>query len=72
MAVGADSPFFRPRWAGVVVPWRMYENYSDTRLLEQHFAAACRWIEYVRRLNPDLIWRLGRNNDYNDWPTATR
>jgi alpha-L-rhamnosidase len=58
-----------PAWgdAGVVVPWRMYENYADTRLLEQHFAAACGWIEYVRRLNPDLIWRRGRNNDYNDW-----
>jgi len=58
-----------PAWAdaGVVVPWRAYENYADTRMLAEHFASACRWIEYIRQRNPDLIWRNGRNNDYNDW-----
>lgn len=58
-----------PAWgdAGVVVPWRMFENYADARLLDVHFSAACRWIEYIRGKNPDLIWRNGRNNDYNDW-----
>ncbi len=58
-----------PAWAdaGVIVPWRAYENYADTRLLAEHFAAACRWVDSVHRLNPDLIWTHGRNNDYNDW-----
>ena len=62
-AVGA------PAWAdaGVIVPWRVYQNYADRRLLADHFDAARRWIEHLWRLNPDLIWAKGRNNDYNDW-----
>jgi len=58
-----------PAWAdaGVIVPWRAYQNYADTRLLAEHFEAARRWVEYVHRNNPDLIWSKGRNNDYNDW-----
>jgi alpha-L-rhamnosidase len=58
-----------PAWgdAGTVVPWRMYQNYADTRLLSEHFDSAKRWVEYIRKLNPDLIWSKGRNNDYNDW-----
>lgn len=58
-----------PAWgdAGVVVPWRCYVNYGDTRMLADHLESAKRWVEYVRRRNPDLIWREGRHNDYNDW-----
>jgi alpha-L-rhamnosidase len=58
-----------PAWAdaGVIVPWRAYENYADARLLLEHREAAQRWVDYVHRLNPDLIWRHGRGNDYNDW-----
>lgn len=58
-----------PAWAdaGVIVPWRAYQNYADIRLLAAHFEAACRWIDYVQRNNPELIWVNSRNNDYNDW-----
>jgi len=58
-----------PAWgdAGVVVPWRMYQNYGDTRMLSEHLESAKRWIETIRERNPDLIWRNGRHNDYNDW-----
>ena len=58
-----------PAWgdAGTVVPWRMYQNYADLRLLSEHFESAKRWVEYIHGLNPDLIWSKGRNNDYNDW-----
>lgn len=58
-----------PGWAdaGTIIPWRVYENYADTRLLEAHFTAARRWVDYVRAANPDLVWRNGRGNDYNDW-----
>ena len=61
-----------PAWgdAGVIVPWRVYQNYGDTRMLEEHIESAKRWIEYVRSNNPDLIWRKGRHNDYNDWLNA--
>ncbi len=58
-----------PAWAdaGVIVPWRCYVNYADRRMLEQHFDAAVRWVEFVRGANPDLLWRQQRGNDYNDW-----
>jgi alpha-L-rhamnosidase len=58
-----------PAWgdAGVVVPWRAYQNYEDKELLKANFQASVRWVEYIHRLNPDLIWSRGRNNDYNDW-----
>jgi len=58
-----------PAWgdAGVIVPWRAYQNYADTRLLAEHFEAARRWVDYIHRNNPELTWANGRNNDYNDW-----
>jgi alpha-L-rhamnosidase len=58
-----------PAWgdAGVIVPWRAYQNYADTRLLAAHFDAARRWVDYIQRENPDLVWAKGRGNDYNDW-----
>jgi len=58
-----------PAWgdAGVVVPWRTYQNYADTRMLEQHFESAKRWIEFIHRNNPNLLWQKNRGNDYNDW-----
>lgn len=58
-----------PAWgdAGTIVPWRMYQNYADTRLLAEHFESARRWVDYIHRLNPGLLWIKGRNNDYNDW-----
>ncbi|MDP2899167.1 MAG: glycoside hydrolase family 78 protein [bacterium] len=58
-----------PGWAdgGVIIPWRVYLNYGDTRVLEQHFESAKRWGEYVRAQSPDLIWTGKRGNDYGDW-----
>jgi alpha-L-rhamnosidase len=58
-----------PAWAdaGVFVPWCAYINYDDPKLLADQFEAARRWVEHVHRLNPELIWTHGRNNDYNDW-----
>jgi alpha-L-rhamnosidase len=58
-----------PAWgdAGTVVPWRMYENYADERLLAQHFESARRWIDFIHANNPNCLWQKNRGNDYNDW-----
>lgn len=58
-----------PAWAdaGTIVPWRVWQNYADTRLLDLHFESARRWVDFVHSKNPELIWREGRGNDYNDW-----
>jgi len=67
--LGQDQFFGVPAWgdAGVVVPWRMYQNYGDLRLLERHFEAAKRWVDFVHGKNPNLLWENARGNDYNDW-----
>jgi alpha-L-rhamnosidase len=61
-----------PAWAdaGVVLPWRVYQNYGDRRLLAVQYEAARRWVEHACSLNPDLIWRQGRGDDFGDWLNA--
>lgn len=61
-----------PAWgdAGVFVPWVAYVYYGDERALAEQFDAAARWIEYIHRQNPDLLWKQGRGNDYGDWLNA--
>jgi len=61
-----------PAWAdaGTVVPWRMYQNYGDTRMLEQHYESARRWVDYVHGRNPDLLWTRELGNNFNDWLNA--
>jgi len=58
-----------PGWAdaGVVVPWRLYQNYGDKRILEGHYPSAVRFIENIISNNPDMIWKNGRGNKYSDW-----
>jgi alpha-L-rhamnosidase len=58
-----------PAWgdAGTVVPWRVYQNYGDTRMLEQHFDSARRWVDFIHRHNPNLLWQKNRGADFNDW-----
>ena len=58
-----------PAWAdaGMIVPWTIYERYGDVRILERHWDAMERYLAYLVRHNPDLLWRARRNNDYGDW-----
>ena len=58
-----------PGWgdAGVVVPWRMYQQYGDQRILAHSYDSAVRWVEFIRGNNPDLLWKNKRHNDYGDW-----
>ncbi|MCX6875466.1 MAG: family 78 glycoside hydrolase catalytic domain [Verrucomicrobia bacterium] len=58
-----------PAWAdaGVICPWTIYHVYGDTRLLEQHYPAMARWIEWCRAHSTDLIRDKDRGGDYGDW-----
>lgn len=58
-----------PGWAdaGVIVPWRLYQNYGDVEILRQHIAAAKRFIDGIERDNPDLVWRNNVGMNYGDW-----
>ena len=61
-----------PGWgdAGVSLPWEVYVNTGDRRLLAEHFAAAQRWVEVIQASNPDLRWRNNRGQDWGDWLSA--
>src|SRR5262249_14390718 len=36
----------------------------------EHFDSACRWVDYIHKQNPELLWKNGRGNDYGDWLNA--
>jgi alpha-L-rhamnosidase len=50
--------------AGVICPWTIYQVYGDKRILEKHYAAMARWIEYMRATSKDLI---RPDHGYGDW-----
>ncbi|WP_162304498.1 family 78 glycoside hydrolase catalytic domain [Maribellus luteus] len=58
-----------PGWADAAIrlPYLMYLNYGDKKILEEHFDAYARYIENIRKNNPDLIWRSGLGLNYGDW-----
>lgn len=61
-----------PGWAdaGISLPWDLYMNTGDKRLLAEHFTAARRWVDYIHAANPDLIWKNERGMDWGDWLSA--
>ncbi|MEV0419518.1 alpha-L-rhamnosidase [Streptosporangium canum] len=56
-----------PGWAdaGVLVPWHLYRVYGDDRFLDVDSMA--RWVDFVARHNPDLIWRHRTGPHFADW-----
>ena len=64
-----DLRWGAPAWgdAGVIVPWTIYRTYDDTRIVERHYSAMTRWMEYLREANPDLVRKNRMGNNYGDW-----
>jgi alpha-L-rhamnosidase len=58
-----------PAWgdAGIIVPWTIYRTYDDTRIVERHYDAMARWMDYLHEANPDLIRKNRMGNNYGDW-----
>ena len=58
-----------PAWgdAGVIVPWTMWKMYGDTAVLDRHFGAMTRWMDFLERANPDYLRARELGNSYNDW-----
>ncbi|WP_329480130.1 glycoside hydrolase family 78 protein [Kribbella sp. NBC_01484] len=58
-----------PAWAdaATIVPWTLYRMYGDERVLRSAWPAMRRWVDYVHRANPDLIWRNRTSGHYGDW-----
>src|ERR687894_1046398 len=64
-----DLRWGAPAWgdAGVIEPWTIYRTYDDTRIVERHYDAMARWMEYLHEANPDLIRKNRMGNNYGDW-----
>jgi alpha-L-rhamnosidase len=58
-----------PAWgdAGVIVPWTIYQAYGDTEVVNKHWGAMERWMEYISSVNPNGLWLQRRSNDFGDW-----
>ena len=58
-----------PAWgdAGVIVPWTVWKMYGDTAVLDRHFGAMTRWMDFLERANPDYLRARKLGNSYNDW-----
>ena len=58
-----------PGWAdaGLIVPWRLYENYGDLEALKRHYSSMKLYVDRIHETNPDLIYLNTRSHQYNDW-----
>jgi alpha-L-rhamnosidase len=67
--VGLDNLRAGAAWAdaGVIVPWTIYKRYGDTRIIERHWAAMTRWMEWLAKVNPDFVRVNELYNNYGDW-----
>jgi alpha-L-rhamnosidase len=50
--------------AGTVCPWTIYQVYGDKRLLEKHYPAMTKWVEFSKKHSKDLI---RPSTGYGDW-----
>ena len=65
--------------AFIIVPWTVWQQYDDKRILETHYDAMCRYMDYLTENSPGLIRmlpgekELGKANEdwqiggYGDW-----
>jgi len=55
-----------PGWgdAGVIVPWVLYQQYGDRRLLEENFDAMSRWVMFLKANSSGF---LRPSIGYGDW-----
>lgn len=52
--------------AAVIIPWAMYQQYADRRLLEAQYPSMKAYVEYVRRQSGEgLVWKGG--SVFGDW-----
>lgn len=67
--VGLDGLGGGAGWAdaGIIVPWTMWRVYGDQRIVERHWDAMVRWLDWLERTNPDYIRRHALGNNYGDW-----
>jgi alpha-L-rhamnosidase len=67
--IGLDGLGGAAGWAdaGVIVPWTIWRVYGDTRIVERHWDAMIKWVDWIAGVNPDGVRRNELGNNYGDW-----
>lgn len=68
MAHGPRRVSWGTAWmdAGVIVPWTQWQVYGDTRLLERHYAAITRFLDF-RHDRDQKLEGVDEGNNWGDW-----
>jgi alpha-L-rhamnosidase len=53
--------------AGVIIPYTMWRVYGDQRLIERHWGAMTKWLDFLERENPNGLRLNKLGNNYGDW-----
>ena len=53
--------------AGVIIPWTVYIQYADNRILEENWGAMEKWMAHLESSNPNHLWLHERGSDEGDW-----
>lgn len=53
--------------AGIIVPWTLWRVYGDRRIIERHWDAMVKWLDWIERHNPDGLRVNQLANNYGDW-----
>ena len=58
-----------PGWgdAGVILPWTVWLQYGDKRAILDNWNAMERWMDFIRKANPNFLRRNGVGPNYADW-----
>lgn len=52
--------------AAVIIPWTVYQVYSDKRILEENWKCMHEWVDYIRnQCGENRLWQTGFQ--YGDW-----
>jgi len=67
--VGLDGLGGGAGWAdaGIIVPWTIWRVYGDKQIIEHHWDAMVRWLDWLEKTNPEGIRCHNLNNNYGDW-----
>ena len=53
--------------AGIIIPYTFWRVYGDLRLVERHWSAMTRWLDWIERHNPNGLRLNQLGNNYGDW-----
>ncbi len=61
-----------PGWgdAGVIVPWTAWQQYGDTAIIRDNWAAMEKWLSFIRDANPNYLRRNKTGANFADWLPA--